>query len=68
MIDEQVEYTKDLMRERDEAVKALRAAMDYINASPCDPDITREQIKAWNQLVDVNPSAILRKYDAEDKR
>lgn len=28
----------------------LRAALDFIEKSPCDPDITKEQLAAWNKL------------------
>lgn len=30
--------------------KAFGLAMNYINESPCDPDITSEQLDAWIDL------------------
>ncbi|MDB4575401.1 hypothetical protein N9112_00395 [bacterium] len=44
-------------------VVALRAAMHYINVSPCDPDITPEQIDAWLALVNLDVDKLLEKYN-----
>lgn len=32
--------------------KGLKLALDYISKTPCDPDITSEQLDAWLKLQD----------------
>lgn len=44
-----------------ELLEALLAAMAYIKATPCDPDITSEQTRAWMRLQDINPDAAIAK-------
>lgn len=45
---------KRLREERDQFKGLFEAANDYINETPCDPDITENQLAAWtkyNELV-----------------
>lgn len=46
-------------------VECLRLAMDFINKHPADPDITKEQVEAWQRLVKANPEALLAALEAE---
>jgi hypothetical protein len=39
--------------------EALAAALAYIDESPCDPDITREQWTAWQRLEESSARAAL---------
>lgn len=44
-----------------EILEALQAAISYINESPCDPDITDKQAKAWVRLQNANPDLVISK-------
>jgi hypothetical protein len=53
--------------------EALAAALAYIDESPCDPDITREQWTAWQRLEESSARAALAlvrkmRADAEGER
>lgn len=39
--------------------EALALAVDFINKHPADPDITTDQVEAWQNLVKANPEALL---------
>ena len=43
--------------------EALRLAVDFINKHPADPDITSEQVQAWQKLVNADPDALLAELD-----
>jgi len=48
-----------------ELLDALTAAMDYIEKSPCDPDIHMDQWAAWQLLQSTNPKAVIAKARGE---
>lgn len=50
----------------DELATALKAAMDFIDASPCDPDITEKQIAAWMKLKELKPRELLANLPATE--
>lgn len=60
----EAELTK-LRSERDELVGALRATWNALEASPCDPDITADQIAAHAEMNKHNVPALLAKHRPE---
>lgn len=40
----------------DALVEALTLAVDFIEKHPGDPDITKEQVEAWQRLVNCDPA------------
>lgn len=61
--------TEDMLtaiRYHDRLVEALEAAMDYIDKSPCDPDIFLDQIEAHMKLCDIDPKALLSELSAHN--
>ena len=63
---EALEEYDDLIVERNaalarvEALEAsLRAALDFIEKSPCDPDIYTDQYEAWKRLQALDAHALL---------
>jgi len=53
-------FLVQLIESKDQQIKdleeLLRAAENYIDKSPCDPDITTEQINAFNYLTNIKQS------------
>ena len=45
--------------------EALKAALKYIEESPCDPDIYPEQFEAWDKLQELKPKDVLAKARGE---
>ena len=60
----EAELTK-LRSERDELVGALRATWNALEASPCDPDITVDQIAAHAEMNKHNVPELLAKHKPE---
>ena len=54
-----------LRSERDELVGALRATWNALEASPCDPDITVDQIAAHAEMNKHNVPELLAKHKPE---
>lgn len=44
---------KELREELIETKDLMQAAIDYINASPCDPDITKAQWETYGKYQDL---------------
>ena len=65
MTDEEIELTtkeEDLVARINELEEALRLSIDFIQKSPCDPDIYPDQLDAWTKLNENNTArAILNK-------
>jgi hypothetical protein len=38
-----------------------KAARKYIDKCPCDPDINRDQLAAWNSLINLEESMGIKK-------
>ena len=45
-------------------VEALGKALEYIEQSPCDPDIYPEQLAAWGELTSLEPHKLLAQLEA----
>lgn len=54
-----------LRQERDELVGALRATWNALEESPCDPDITADQIAAHAEMNKHNVPELLSKHRPE---
>jgi len=48
--------------------EALELAVDFINKHPADPDITSEQVQAWQKLVSADPEALLAELDNLERK
>lgn len=62
---ELVRENRRLRQERDELVGALEATWSALEASPCDPDITADQIAAHAELKKHDVMALLSKHKPE---
>jgi len=46
-------YAQYLEAELERVKKLFQAAKNYIDVCPCDPDITTEQLEAWNKYQEL---------------
>jgi hypothetical protein len=56
-----IDKVATLMENAENLRVALTAAMDYINESPCDPDITESQFAANKIMINLNVEELLNK-------
>ena len=57
--DAQINLIDEALKQATHDRLTLRAAVDYIRNSPCDPDITSKQFKAYRKLIKLMPGVDL---------
>lgn len=67
MVDHHPEIAREIAQRvnaHEKLVVALRAALEYIEQSPCDPDIYPKQLEARGELTSLQPHKLLSELEA----